>query len=1013
MKKYFLTGLLLYAFAGGYCQYRSTLPAVSWVDSVYNSLNKNERIAQLIIIRAHSNKGQGHIDSVMADIKKYKVGGLCFFQGGPVRQAVLTNYYQSIAKTPLLITIDGEWGLGMRLDSVLNFPHQLMVGAMADASIVYAMGKAVGEQCKRMRIHVNFAPVVDINNNPDNPVINDRSFGEDKFKVAKFGVEYMKGMQDAGIIACAKHFPGHGDVSVDSHNDLPVINKSRMQLDSMELYPFKEMIKAGVLSIMVAHLFVPSIDGTPNRPTSLSYNAVTGLLRNELCYKGLTFTDALEMKGVTKFFPSGEASVQSIIAGNDILCLPGDIKGSIKEIRKAIRKNKIDKQDFEARVKKVLLAKYNAGLNVSTNVDTTNLVNDLNVNTAKIKSEIAANALTLLALCDRDVLPLRGNKEQLTMPLDKLSEKDKLSNEALNLQAGNNSGEVNNLKIRTEEGSSKFKTAYIGIGTDKANTFANKLHDKYGAAIFTFGKKDSTDKMKAILPLLSKYDKIIIGLHGYSRRPANRFGISPEAYNLVNTLQATKQTITFVFGNPYAIKNIASTANNLVACYEDDDITQGLAVDLLTGKIEAKGTLPVTVSSQYAYGSGIITSEALPYENPESVGMNSSVLNAIDSIANDAIAQRATPGCVVLVAKDGKVVFDKSYGFTFSDKQQKVKEDMIYDLASVTKVAATTIAVMKLYEQGRLDINKTLGDYLPWVKGSNKENILINNVLLHQAGLKAWIPFSLKTVDKEGQPFPSLYRYKQDDVFNVKVAEGFFMRKDYVDTMYQAILDSKLGPENTYEYSDNDFIFLGKIVESITGQSLQDYVRDTFYIPLQMTTTRFSPRQYFPVEKIVPTAQEITFRQQLLQGDVHDPAAAMLGGVAGHAGLFSNAYDLAKLFQMLLNGGEMNGVQYLQKSTIDKFTAYNSDVSRRGLGFDKPEKDNATNPAPYPATKVSPQTFGHTGFTGTCVWADPAHNLVYIFLSNRVAYEKTEGNKLQRMKVRASIMDVIYKAMEK
>ena len=1076
--KVFFTGFLMCLCVGVCCQYQSKLPADEWVDSVFASLNKKQRIAQLIIIRAHSNKGQGHIDSVTADIKKYKVGGLCFFQGGPVRQAVLTNLYQSIAKTPLLVTIDGEWGLGMRLDSVTNFPHQMMVGAVGDASLVYKMGKAVGEQCRLMGTHVNFAPVVDINNNPENPVINDRSFGENKYKVALFGVQYMKGMQDAGIIACAKHFPGHGDVTVDSHNDLPVILKTRMELDSLELYPFREMIKAGVKSIMIAHLFIPVIDSTPNQPTSLSHNTVTGVLRNELGYNGLTVTDGLEMKGVTKYYPSGQASVQALIAGNDLLCLPEDLKGSIKKIRKAIRKGEIDKADFEARVKKVLLAKYEAGLYKLSPIDTANLVNHLNRETNTIRTEIAENSITLLKLSDRNLLPLRGNGTQPSkvspndgvLPLQMLSPANnlvvgdnsnnggkarktgtqttavKVLSPASNLVVGdntNNGGEplplqvlsrANNLVVgnNSNNGSepsqislnggntgkggnniAKNSIAYLGIGIDKPNKFANSLHTHLGATVFTFGKKDSATKALSIAALLSQYDKVVIGLHGYSRRPANRFGISPEAYNLVNNIQAKMPAITFVFGNPYAIKDLANTAKNLVACYEDDDITQELTADMLQGFFAAKGTLPVTVSPQYAYGSGIVESPMLPHDIPENVGMQSDVLNKIDSIVANAIAQKATPGCVVLVAKDGKVVFDRSYGYTYTDNVQPVKSDMIYDLASVTKVAATTIAVMKLYEEGRLDITKTIGEYLPWTKGSNKENLLITNVLLHQAGMKAWIPFYQKTVDKEGMPLPTLYRYQQNDTFSIKVAEGIFMKKDYVDSMFQLILSSNLGPDNTYEYSDNDFIFLGKIIESITGQPMEKYVQDSFYLPLQMNTTRFRPRQYFPLDEIVPTVWEGKFRQQLLRGDVHDPAAAMMGGVAGHAGLFSNAYDLAKLFQMLLNGGQMNGVRYLQQSTIEKFTAYNSAVSRRGLGFDKPEKDNATNMAPYPAAAVSPLTFGHTGFTGTCVWADPASNLIFIFLSNRVAYDKGDTNKLLRMKVRGAIQDVIYKSMGK
>lgn len=957
--------LLLFISAASFSQYKSNLPANQWVDSVFKSLNRKQRIAQLMVIRAHSNLGAEHVASVTRSVKKYKVGGLCFFQGGPVRQANLTNYYQSIAKTPLLITIDGEWGLGMRLDSVINFPRQMMIGAVSDAAHVYRFGKAVGQQCKRMGIQVNFAPVVDINNNAANPVINDRSFGEDKYKVALFGVQYMKGMQDEGIIACAKHFPGHGDVSVDSHFDLPVINKSRAQLDSLELYPFHKMIKEGTGSVMMAHLYVPAIDTIANQATSLSYKNVTGLLRNELGFTGLTFTDALEMKGVSKFYPAGEASVQSLIAGNDMLCLPEDIKGSIKKIRKAIRRKKLIRSDINARVKKVLLVKYNTGLNEAASIKTEGLVNDLNANTNEIKKMLSENAVTLLKLSNQDFIPLKGKK-----------------------------------------------IAFLGIGIDSANAFAKRLQQDYEAQIYPFDyKKDSTSADSLTAALKDKFDLIVIGMHNYSRRPAKQFGISDAAYKLINDVQSQMPTVTFVFGNPYAIKNIAATSANLVACYEDDEVTQQAAADILQGKIIPKGKLPVTVSDDLRFGTGIISKTSLPEVVPDSVGLQSAILNGIDSIANDAIQKHAAPGCVVLVAKDGKVAFQRAYGYTNYDSALPVTTDMMYDLASVTKISATTVSVMKLYEERKLDINKTIGYYLPWVRGSNKENIQLKNLLLHQAQLISFIPFYKETIDKNGRPLSSIYSKAPSKEFSIRVAEGLYMRSDWQDTMYHRILLSKLGEPNKYVYSDNDFIFLGKVIEAITGKKLQDYVKETFYSPLGMATTTFKPGDHFPVNTIAPTENDTAWRQQLLTGDVHDPGAAMFGGVAGHAGLFSNASDLALLYQMLLNGGEMSGARYLKKETIDTFTAYSSDISRRGLGFDKPEKDNATRIDPYPALGVSPQTFGHTGFTGTCVWVDPAYNLIYIFLSNRVTPDGGDNKKLLEMNVRSNIQEVIYSAM--
>ncbi len=940
--------------------YEKTPEAERWVKKKFRKLSKDQRIAQLMIIRAHSNLGPEHVAAVAELIKKYNIGGLCFFQGGPVRQAMLTNYYQSIAKTPLMIAIDGEWGLGMRLDSVINFPRQLMMGAVPDAQLIYRFGKAVGEQCKRLGIQVNYAPDVDINNNPLNPVINDRSFGEDKYKVALYGVQYMKGIQDAGVMACAKHFPGHGDVAVDSHKDLPVITKTRAQLDELELYPFRELIKAGVGSVMIAHLWIPAIDTTPNLPTSLSQKNVTGLLRNELGYKGISFTDALEMQGVAKFYPKGDASVMSLIAGNDMLCLPGDIPGSIAKVREAIKVGKLSWDDINERVKKVLLAKYHLGLNKLSPVLLENITNDLNAQTNQLRQLLAASALTLVRQSDSNLLPLKAKK-----------------------------------------------VAYVGIGIDKPNVFAARLQKDAGADLFFFDEKNNN--ANTILQQLSGYDAVVTGLHNFSRRPADAFGLSEKAIAFLNQLQQP-HVISFVFGNPYAIKFINSP-QNLVACYEDDEVTQAAAADLLQGKLQPKGKLPVTISNSMKFGDGIVYNSYFPLAPPESAGMRSEELSKIDGIANDAIAKGATPGCVVLVARDGKVVYNKAFGYTNVDRQQAVNTAMVYDLASVTKVSATTVAIMKLYEEGKVDLTKTLGDYLPWVKGSDKAHLQLTDILLHQAGLVPFIPFYREVIDTaSGKPLAQYFATSKDAQHQYRVAENIYLRNDWEDTLCHRILQSKLSEPGKYVYSDNDFIFLGRIVEAVTGKPLNEYVRTVFYQPLHMTTTTFRPGELMPIDHIVPTEDEKNFRRQLLRGDVHDEGAAMFGGVAGHAGLFSNAYDLAQLYQMLLNGGTLNGIRLLQKATIDKFTAYNSAVSRRGLGFDKPEKDNAERKDPYPSASVSPATFGHTGFTGTCVWVDPSYRLVYIFLSNRVTPTRN-NNKLSQLNVRSAIQETIYKAM--
>jgi beta-glucosidase-like glycosyl hydrolase/CubicO group peptidase (beta-lactamase class C family) len=948
-----------------------------WVDSVFKTLSEDERIAQLMVVRLSTydakTKTVTFFDSlVTAQIKQYNIGGICLFQGSPVKQANIINTLQSIARTPILMCIDAEWGVGMRMiDSVQSLPRQMMLGAATDPALAYEYGKIVAEQCKRLGIQVNYAPVVDVNNNPNNPVINDRSFGEDKYKVAAFGIQYMKGMQDNGVMACAKHFPGHGDVSVDSHYDLPVINKSMKQLDSLELYPFKEIFKAGIGSVMIAHLSIPAIDSTPNKPTSISKNNVTELMRNQLGYKGLTFTDALEMQGVKKFYPDGAASVESLVAGNDMLCLPGDVPLAIAKIKAAIAENKLSWADIEVHCKKVLLAKYQYGLTHIVPIKADNLTNDLNSKIKDMRRLIAENALTLLKKTDAVFFPLPAFAKPVS------------------------------------------DVAYISIGNTNDNAFAKRMRSDYNAAVFNFDYTQDAARAKTILDSVKLlYKKVVIGIHNYKRTPANNFDLPKAAITLATQLQQQTNAITFVFGNPYAIKNWCD-AKNLVACYEDDEIIQNTAIDLLEGNIIAKGKLPVTVCDQYKYGSGIVPSIYFDAKKSAAATLNPLKLNTIDSIVNDAIEKGATPGAVVLVAKNGSIAFQKAYGTYTYDKSEPEQTTSIFDMASVTKVCATTISIMKLYDEGKIDLNKKLGDYLPWVKGSNKEDLLIENILLHQAGLVSYIPFYKETIDSSGNPLPKYYAASPSDSFSIRVANRMFMRNTWRDTIYKRILQSPLGPANKYVYSDNDFIFLGKVVEAVSGLPLDEYAKVNFYIPLGLTATGFKPRERFSLNRIIPTEQEKIFRKQLLRGDVHDPGASMFGGVSGHAGLFSTANDLAVIMQMLLNGGTFNGKRYLQESTVKLFTAYHSDISRRGYGFDKPEKDNAKIPEPYPCLSASPLTFGHTGYTGTCVWADPAQQLIFIFLSNRVNPEGGDINKkLLNMNVRPKIHETIYKALE-
>ncbi len=548
--------------------------AAHWADSVLNSLNPDQRIAQLMVVRmsAPGTPGKAVIfDTQVKDlIQRFNIGSVCVFQGAPVQLANYLNQFQQMAQTPLMVCIDGEWGVAMRVDSILGFPYQLSAGAVKDKNLLYNMGKAIGEQCKRMGIQVNYAPVVDINNNPANPVIGYRSFGEDKYKVGDFGAEITKGMQDAGIMACAKHFPGHGDVSVDSHLDLPVINKSMEQLKQLELYPFEQMFKANVGSVMIAHLSIPAIDNTLNRPTSLSPANVTNLLRNQMGYNGISFTDALEMKGVSKYYPGGEAAIQSLIAGNDMLCLPGDVPKTIIEIKNAISKNRLTWDAINAKVKKVLIAKYNLGLHTKPIVNLNNLAFDLNSKVNEIRQQIFEKAITALRneADAKAFLPLQKN--------------------------------ANN------------KIAYIAIGIAKDNLITSKMKTELGADVYFFDNKQSGARVLSTIELLKKrYSKVVIGLHNYNKRPANNFSICAANLNLIDKATATLNNVIFLaFGNPYVLKFVNTGKNVMpIAVYEDDDIAQNICFEALLGNIDIDGQLPVTVKTDLPFGTGYTISK--------------------------------------------------------------------------------------------------------------------------------------------------------------------------------------------------------------------------------------------------------------------------------------------------------------------------------------------------------------------------------------------------------------------
>lgn len=936
-----------------------------WVDSVLGTLTLDEKIGQLFMIPAYSNKGAEHEAAISKMISDYHVGGIIFMQGGPVRQVQLVNRFQSESKVPLLIAQDAEWGLGMRLDSTVSFPRQMMWGALSDHQLVYELGMEIGRQCARVGVNMNLAPVVDINNNPRNPVINDRSFSENRYNVALRGLQYTKGLQDAGVIACAKHFPGHGDTDKDSHHDLPVIKHDLGRLDSVELYPYKIMIPQGVGAVMTAHLHIPALDSTPNSATSLSQPAVTDLLRNELGFDGLIITDALTMQGVAAFSVPGEGDAKALFAGNDILLFPGNIPKASELIKSAINAGTYSEEQLNAAVRRILEAKYWARLTRFHPIPIAGLHDDLhNDRIEALQRKLIANALTV-AINHDTLIPIRD-------------------------LAG-------------------MKIALVTIGSSGADPMKASIQKYAAIESFSIGKDDQVTFTK-LLGTLESFDLVIVGVHGMSRYASKGFGVTLHTKDFLSQLHKQNKVVLCVFGNPYSLAYF-DYARNVVVAYEDNAITSELTGQLIFGGIPAKGKLPVTASEKFVYGMGwkSETASRLEYASPQDVGVNAEELGRIDLIADEMMAKGAAPGATVLVAKQGKVIYHKSFGYqTYDSLALPQAADNIYDLASVTKIAATTLAVMKLWEQGKISLDSSFATYLDYVKGTSVGAVRIRDAMTHTAGLKAWIPFYEETVGSDSM-FKLIYCDTINEKYCIVVADSLFMREDWTDSVLTRIAHSDLKNPGDYRYSDLGMIMMKDVIETVSGSSLDDYVADNFYKPMGLQTIGFNPLERFPVARIVPTEVDTYFRQQEVRGHVHDMGAAMFGGVSGHAGLFSDANDLAVLFQMLLNGGTYGGKQYLKPETIVYFTKRQSTKSRRALGFDKPEP-NPNKPSPT-CEGASLKTYGHTGFTGTCVWVDPEDNLIYIFLSNRT-YPSMDNRLLISENIRDRIHQVIYDAIE-
>ena len=944
----------------------------AWVDSCFQSMSLDQKIGQLFMIRAHSDLGQDHITDVENQIKKYKVGGLCFFQGTPTKQAQLTNKYQEISETPLMVAMDAEWGLGMRhKEDALSYPKQLTLGAISDNNMIYDMAQDIAKQMRRIGSHINFAPVADVNNNPENPVIHNRSYGEDIYNVATKSYAYMKGLQDNDVMACAKHFPGHGDTNVDSHYDLPLIAHSKDRLDSLELMPFRVLSQLGVKSMMSAHLAIPALDDRENRPSSLSRKVVTELLKEQMNFDGLVFTDGLEMKGVAKHFQPGDMELEAIKAGNDILLLPIDIEKAFNKIKEAVETERLDEAIIDQKVKKILEAKYFLKLFQDTKIqEIDKIAADVNDKSyLALISKLYEKAVTLVK--DEDnMVPIMDN--------------------------------------------SMSKTACLSLGVPDKSKFQTRLRDLGVSADFNADKNISKAKKDKLLSDLRPYDNIIIGIHDMSIYKSRNFGISKDAFDLIYKLNAQKKVILVIFGSPYSLEYFEDL-NTIVMAYEDNAIAQDVAAQSIMGVNRIHGKLPVTVNSEFNIKSGIERPGIfrLGYAIPEELGISSDSLLAIDTIVQEMLDKKATPGCQILAAKDGKIFFHKAYGNHTPDGRKKVEIDDVYDVASVTKILATTLGVMKLYDEGYINLYEKLDKYLIDLDTCNKANLVIEDILAHHSGLPGWIPFYERTLDQESKKTHRLEEYYREipsDSFNIEVCHNLYLRSDWRDSIYNIIYSCDLRDKRDYRYSDLGFYLFHQVIETLSGKTLDEYVENNFYNVLNLKKTGYNPTRHLPIECIVPSEKDDYYRECVLHGYVHDMGAAMLGGVAGHAGLFSNSKELAILMQMLLNGGSYGGVDFFKPKTVERFTRRYYKSSRRGLGFDMKELD--PDKTLNMSEKASPNTFGHLGFTGIAVFADPDEDLIYIMLTNRT-YPTMDNYIFAKENYRPRIQTVFYNAIKK
>ena len=925
---------------------------LKWVDSIYNTMNIDEKIGQLFMARISSVVGQKSFEKAKENIIKNHIGGFIFSKGSASKSNRWINALQKKSKIPLITGMDAEWGASMRYDSINKFPWNMTLGAIQDDELIEEIGYKIGIQLKALGININFSPVVDINTNPLNPIIGNRSFGEDKFEVSRKSLKMMMGMHRAGILTCAKHFPGHGETMKDSHYDLPLVKFDKNRIDSVELYPYKKLIPQGISSIMVGHLNYPALDD--GIPSSLSKKIVDSLLLKELDFKGLVITDALEMKGVSEFKKYKNISLGAFLAGNDILLIPENLEKDLKVFKRAYYKNIITEERLSLSVKKILKAKYKLGLNDYKPLDVDNLVSKINsISNDYLIRKSMEDAITLL-------------KNDSTIPL------------------------------------SKQKIGYINLG-DKDNDFYNLLSRELDISKININNYNLDD--------VFDYEFLIISFLKSNKSPWVNSEFSKKDLEIIETLSSKRKVILVTFTKPYNLSKInLEKISAVLLAYQNNMDAKYSATQSIVGKNKITGRLPVSISTKYKYGSGITLKmdSLFPFVNPFDVGINKIKLKQIDNLAHVAIDSMLTPGMQILAARYGKIFYHKAFGYHTYDKKRKVKLSDVYDIASLTKILSTLPILIQEIDKGEFLFDNTLGSLSSKFKNTNKENLTFLEIMSYQSGIIPWVPFYQETLKKrDKRPSRKYYRTKESKKFSIKISDKLYGKYNLEKLQFESLINSRLLKKGE-NYSDLPTIFMQYILEEKYNTSLENLFIERVSKPLNLQSTFYLPLKYRDESEIVPSEIDTYFRQNKLTGYVHDMTASIKGGVSGHAGLFSNAFDVAKIMQMFLQKGEYSGVNFFSNQTFDKFnkTYFKDEGNRRAVGFDKPKPQGGG----MTFEGISENSFGHSGFTGTFTWADPETEIIFVFLSNRT-FPSMDNRKLIEQNVRTRMQKLLYESI--